>query len=129
MSKLSNKSKLLLAECDARLQIICNAAIEVMDFAIITGHRDEESQNKAFAQGNSKLKYPGSKHNAKPSLAVDIAPYPIDWNDSSRFILLAGIMLGIAQIQGIKLRWGGNWNNDFNIKGNKFSDLGHFEIK
>jgi peptidoglycan L-alanyl-D-glutamate endopeptidase CwlK len=37
-------------------------------------------------------------------------------------------MLGIASGLGIKLRWGGNWNGDFNLKDNKFQDIGHFEV-
>lgn len=128
MAKFSDNSKGLLSSCDARLQKICCRAIEIMDFTIITGYRTKEDQDKAIAEGNSKLPWPKGKHNKYPSLAVDIAPYPIDWSDTNRFILLAGIMLGIASVQGIKLRWGGDWDGNFNLKKNKFNDLGHFEI-
>lgn len=128
MPTFSNKSKTLLATCDVRLQEICAIAIEVMDFMIITGYRNKEAQDKALGEGNSKLPYPKSKHNSYPSLAVDIAPYPLDWNDKQRFILLAGIMLGIARSKGIKLRWGGDWNGDFNLKNDRFLDCGHFEL-
>lgn len=128
MPQLSEKSKLLLSSCDVRLQEICNLAIEIMDFTVITGHRTKEEQEKAFLGGKSKLKWPDGKHNQMPSMAVDIAPYPIDWNDTARFYLLAGIMLGIARQRGIKLRWGGDWNGDFNLKDNKFQDVGHFEL-
>jgi peptidoglycan L-alanyl-D-glutamate endopeptidase CwlK len=129
MPKLSSKSRILLNQCDVRLQEVCEIAVEIMDFTIITGYRDKAAQAKAFSEGNSKLKYPESKHNNYPSEAVDIAPYPIDWNDRSRFDLLAGIMLGIAHLHGINLRWGGDWDGTFNPKANKFADLGHFEIK
>ncbi len=128
MPKFSEKSKKLLSGCDARLYEICMNAIEIMDFTIITGYRGKDAQNKAFAEGNSKIKYPQSKHNIYPSRAIDIAPYPIDWKDHNRFVLLAGVMLGIAHEHNVKLRWGGDWSGDFNLKDNKFSDLGHFEI-
>lgn len=128
MPKFSQKSESLLNGCDIRLQKICNLAIELMDFTIITGYRDEIAQNKAFNEGRSKLLYPYSKHNTNPSQAVDIAPYPVDWNDNARFILLAGIVLGIAKMQNIKIVWGGDWNGNFNPKDNKFVDLGHFEL-
>ncbi len=129
MPKFSDKSKRLLSTCDLRLQELCDEAIRIMDFTVITGHRDKESQNKAFAKGLSKLRWPDGKHNKYPSQAIDIAPYPIDWNDRERFVLLAGIMIATAKSQGIALRWGGDWDGDFNLKDNKFADLGHFEIK
>ena len=100
-----------------------------MDFTIITGHRDKLTQDKAFNSGNSKLRYPHSKHNQYPSCAIDIAPYPIDWNDRGRFILLAGILFGVAESQKTHLRWGGDWNCNFILKDNGFDDLGHFELR
>ena len=42
---------------------------------IVCGHRNKEDQNKAFAEGKSKLKWPKGKHNKLPSQAVDAAPY------------------------------------------------------
>ncbi len=128
MPTFGEKSRGLLAGCDARLQDICCRAVEIMDFTIITGYRNKEDQDKAFAAGLSKLKWPAGKHNNFPSLAIDIAPYPVDFKDTSRFILLAGIMLGVAHSKGIKLRWGGDWDGNLNMKDNKFDDLGHFEI-
>ena len=62
---------------------------QVMDFAIICGHRGENEQNAAFAAGRSKVKYPYSKHNMKPARAYDRVPYPIPlnaagaWDDKS----------------------------------------------
>lgn len=128
MPKFSEKSKGLLNQCDIRLQEICNAAIEIMDFTVITGHREQAEQDADFAAGRSKLKWPDGKHNAFPSHAIDIAPYPVDWADLSRFYLLAGIMIGIAFTKGVKLRWGGDWDGDFDLKDNKFQDIGHFEL-
>ena len=128
MPQFSNKSKELLSTCDEKIQEICSLAIEIMDFTIITGYRGQAQQDEDFTAGRSKLKWPNGKHNSMPSRAVDIAPYPIDWNDTARFYVLAGIMLSIAHSRAIALRWGGDWNGDFNLKDNIFKDVGHFEL-
>lgn len=128
MPAFSQKSVQLLATVDRRLYDICSDAVKIMDFTIITGHRNQAEQDADFAAGRSKLQWPNGKHNASPSLAVDIAPYPVDWNDLPRFYLLAGIILACAAARGVKVRWGGNWAGDFDLKNNKFQDIGHFEI-
>jgi peptidoglycan L-alanyl-D-glutamate endopeptidase CwlK len=70
-----------------------------------------------------------SKHNSKPSLAVDIAPYPIDWADDERFYFLAGIIKAASHQVGVKVRWGGDWDSDDDFHDQTFMDLGHFEIR
>lgn len=121
-------SKKKLDTCDSRIINIMEKAIEIMDFTVLCGHRDEIEQNKAFNSGRSKLRWPRSKHNGNPSKAIDVAPFPIDWHDTRRFAYLAGIIIGIADQSGIKLRWGGDWNMDGEVKDNNFNDLVHFEI-
>ena len=79
--------------------------------------------------GNSKVKFPNGKHNKSPSVAVDVAPYPIDWKDRDRFHYFGGYVLGIAAMMGLRIRWGGDWDMDTQTKDNKFDDLVHFEIK
>lgn len=128
MPSFSQLSLDKLATVDRRLYDLCTDAIKIMDFTVITGHRDQAEQDADFAAGRSKLKFPNGKHNASPSLAVDLAPFPVNWKDTSRFYVLAGIMLASAANRGIKIRWGGNWNGDFDLKGNKFNDIGHYEI-
>lgn len=128
MAKFSKKSLAVLQTCDNSLQEICFEAIKILDFSVISGHRGEDEQAQLLKQGKTKAKYMESKHNYSPSLAVDIAPYPVDWNDKERFYILAGIMIAIAHSKGVKLRWGGDWNMNWNLKDNKFNDLGHFEI-
>jgi len=63
-----------------------------------------------------------------PSLAVNAAPYPIDWENRERATLFAGYVLGVADEMGIKLRWGGDWNMNFETADNNFDDLWHFEL-
>lgn len=53
-----------------------------------------------FAAGLSKVKN-GGTHSTVPSRAVDIAPYPVDWADKERFVLLAGFVLGVARANGL----------------------------
>jgi hypothetical protein len=62
-------------------------------------------------------------------LAVDVAPYPVDWNDKERFYYFAGFVKGVASSLGISIRWGGDWNSDNNLKNQTFFDLPHFELK
>lgn len=128
MPKLSKLSKERLSTCDVRLQEICNEVIKHIDFTVLIGYRDQKDQDLAFKNGTSKLKWPNSKHNSFPSKAVDIAPYPIDWHNRDRFCLLAGWMLCTAKQKGIKLRWGGDWNRNYNPKDETFQDFPHFEI-
>lgn len=128
MPSFGKSSQDKLATCDPRLQKVFNEVIKYFDCTVIEGHRGEEAQNKAFAEGKSKLKYPQGKHNKIPSLAADVLPYPIDWNDTNRMRYFAGFVVGIAATMGIKLRWGGDWNQNTELKDNSFNDLPHFEL-
>ena len=128
MPRFGTASRNKLNTCDSRLIEICEVAIKVMDFSVICGERSEAEQNALYEQGKTFLRYPGSQHNKSPSKAVDLAPYPIDWEDRDRFILLAGIMHGAAEMLGYKLRWGGDWDRDFYTLDNNFNDLPHFQI-
>tara|TARA_R110002020_G_scaffold234671_2_gene446766 strand:+ start:165 stop:557 length:393 start_codon:yes stop_codon:yes gene_type:complete len=129
MPKFSKKSKAKLNTCDKRLIELFNKVVKKFDCTIIEGHRSKDRQNKLFDEGKSKLQYPNGKHNATPSMAVDVAPYPIDWNDRERFTYFAGYVIGIAYQMGLKIRWGGDWDMDTEVKDNNFDDLPHFEIK
>lgn len=128
MPRFSRRSRDRLDSCDERLQRVFDKVVETFDCSIIQGHRGEEEQNEAFRTGKSQLRFPESKHNKTPSLAVDVAPYPIDWNDHRRFYLFAGYAMATAQDMGIRLRWGGDWDGDFTWKDQTFHDLPHFEI-
>ena len=128
MPSFGKTSKDRLATVDHRLRLVCEEVIKHYDFSILCGHRTEQEQNKAFAEAKSKLHWPKSKHNQLPSLAVDIAPYPIDWNDLKRFFYLAGLIKATASSMGFKLRWGGDWDGDGDFKDQNFNDYPHFEI-
>jgi peptidoglycan L-alanyl-D-glutamate endopeptidase CwlK len=129
MASFGKKSQERLNTCDPRLVELFEEVVEHFDCTVIQGYRDEVEQNKAFEDGFSKLKYPQGSHNKYPSLAVDIAPYPIDWKDRDRFHLFAGFVKGIASQMGLNIRWGGDWNSDTHTKDNNFDDLPHFEVR
>jgi len=88
----------------------------------------------AYNAGRSKVKWPNGKHNKRPSMAVDVVPYPIDWQDRDRFHYFAGYVMGVADMlhaEGLinhRLRWGGDWDRDTQVKDNGFDDLVHFEL-
>ena len=129
MPRFGKRSIGRLQTCDQKLQELFYEVVKHFDCSIIEGNRGEERQNKAFADGKSKVKYPNGKHNKNPSIAVDVAPYPIDWSDRDRFHYFGGFVLGVAKEMGMNIRWGGDWNQDTETKDNKFDDLVHFEIK
>lgn len=132
MPRFGSASETQLATVDSRLVRVCREAIKYFDFAVIEGHRGKAAQNAAFAKGASKLRWPNGNHNSLPSKAVDLAPYPIDWKDGelphARFAVLAGVMKVCAQQLGVRIRWGADWNRNWDPRDESFLDWGHFEI-
>ena len=128
MPKFGVNSRDKLSSCDERLQNVFNEVIKHIDCSVLEGHRSGERQDKLFDLGRTKVKYPNGRHNAFPSNAVDVTPYPIDWEDRERQTLFAGFVLGTAKAMGITLRWGGDWDRDYQVQDNKFDDFPHFEI-
>ena len=125
MPKFGKRSRKRLKGVDSKLVNVLNEVCKYFDITVIEGLRSQERQNELVAQGKSKTKF--GKHVA--GKAVDIAPYPIDWNDRERFTYFAGYVIGIAYQMGLKIRWGGDWDMDTQVKDNNFDDLPHFEIK
>lgn len=128
MPRFSRRSIDALRTCHPDLQRVMHEAIKHIDIIILEGHRGREAQDKAYAEGFSKVRYPHGAHNSLPSRAVDIAPYPIAWNDVERFVYFAGFILGVASQLGVKLRWGGDWDGDTQVRDEKFRDYGHLEL-
>ena len=129
MAKFGKTSKKRLASSDERLQKVFNEVIKYIDCSVLEGHRSEERQNKLFEEGKTKVKYPKGRHNSNPSRAVDVTPYPVDWDDRERQTLFAGFVIGIARSMDIRLRWGGDWDMDFKVMDNRFDDFPHFELR
>ena len=128
MPKFGKRSRENLATCDKRLQGVFNEVIKYVDCSVLEGHRSQERQDELYESGKSKVKYPHGRHNSKPSRAVDVLPYPIDWKDYERMTLFAGFVLGISEKMGIKLIWGNDWDRDFQTSDTGFRDYPHFEL-
>lgn len=146
MAQFSEDSKAELATCHPALRKTARRVIQDYDFTVLEGNRSEERQNRLLAEDRSQVEFPDSKHNAmrvgvdepdfSMSDAVDVAPYPIDWDDRGAFHVLAGRMQeAFAQLQregkirsGLALRWGGDWDGDQALDDNDFDDLPHHEI-
>jgi len=126
MPKFSKSSAEKLATCHPDLQKIFNNLIQTHDCTIICGARTLEDQQKAFKGGFSKLDgiKKKSKHQISKeqplSLAVDVLPCPIDWNDVDGHANFARAVRATAEHFKIKIIWGGDFK--------KFSDRPHYEL-
>lgn len=128
MGAFSKISKDRLNTCHPDLQLLFESVVKVYDCSIIEGYRGKEEQTEAFSSGKSKAKWGESLHNFMPSLAVDVAPWPVDFSDTSRFYHFAGFVWAVAMTLGIKVRYGGDWNGDLKFKDERFMDLVHWEL-
>ena len=130
MPRFGKRSRENLATCDKKLQDVLNEVIKHVDCSVIEGHREQGRQDKLYEEGKTQLRFPNGRHNAYPSRAIDVVPYPIDWSDRERFTLFAGFVKGIAKgMYNIDLRRGGDWDSDWEVQDNRFDDFPHFEIK
>lgn len=129
MAKLGKRSMERLSTCHPDLIRVAQEAIKKgPDFTVLCGQRSREDQDKAVEDGMSKAEWPESCHNTEPSCAMDLAPWPIDWHDTGRFKLLAGYILATAHQMGVPLRWGGDWDRDYDLDDQRFVDMPHFEL-
>ena len=138
MPSFSTVSAGRLATCDPRLQTLFQRVVQGWDCTVLEGKRTEEQQRENIAQGVSKTM--DSKHVYPligPSLAADVAPYPLKWPDrkSPTYIkdlclwyAFGGYVMGVADGIGITIRWGADWDGDEVIIDQTFDDLPHFEL-
>lgn len=108
--------------------------ISKVDFMVVEGVRTFERQKELYAQGRTK---PGkivtwtmdSKH--IDAIAVDLVPWvdgKADWNNLQNFDQVALAMFRAASEQGVKLRWGADWNNNGVKREKGETDSPHFEL-
>ncbi|MFA5322061.1 MAG: hypothetical protein WC373_05250 [Smithella sp.] len=93
-------------------------------FYIVCAYRGPEEQNKAFAEGKSKLIWPYSNHNKWPARAVDIMPWfeaapNIRWDNTDAILNLINEIKLEAYRQDVKLIYGAEW---------KMRDWSHIEL-
>ena len=129
MPRYGKRSKKRMEGIDSRLRKVLDELIKIMDVTIIEGVRSAEKQQEYFIKGKSKIDGVTKKGQHQKGKAVDLAPYPIDWEDRERFHYMGGMLRGIAHELNIKVRWGGDWDQDFQVVDNRFDDFPHFELK
>lgn len=94
----------------------------IMDLTVVPfgGLRTLEDQKKLVARGASKTL--NSLHRPQSSgfgHAIDLAPYPVDWNNIEAFKLYGTLMFRAAMEEGVVIEWGGHWN---------WKDYPHFQL-
>lgn len=146
----SQKSIDIIKTCHPDIQTVIFDIGSRMNCTPLEGIRTLEKQKDYFARGVSRTM--DSKHLAQSdgfSHAIDIVPYPIiwpserkasasslelstwitdHWKDMSRLYYFSGMVLECAYKNGIKLRHGGDWDGDLDLKDQSFYDLPHFEL-
>ena len=130
---------------------VVKRAIEItqQDFLVVEGVRSKEQCYINYGKGRTAAQciakgVPASY--AQPKLAkvtwlnnplsskhvtgkaVDLVPYPVDWNDLTKFDQVAKAMFAAADELGVSIRWGADWDNDGNYREKGEYDSPHFEL-
>jgi peptidoglycan L-alanyl-D-glutamate endopeptidase CwlK len=102
------------------------------DFSVEEGLRTLARQKRLYAQGRTRkgkivtwtLQ---SKH--IEGKAVDLVPYPEKWKAPlSRFNRIAKLMFAAAEMEGVAIRWGADWDKDGRPRERGEYDSPHFEL-
>ena len=117
---LSKTSRQKLQTCHSDLIRLIEAVAAEEKCAVICGFRGRYEQEQAYREGKSKAKFGQSKHNLRPSMAVDVVPLTIDWEDIPAFERLGEKIMAKADELGIKIKWGKNFKG--------LADYPHFEL-
>lgn len=148
---LSNKSLSRLVGVHPDLAKVVKRAIEItdQDFMVLEGVRSKEQCYINYGKGRTAeqcvtKKVPASYANPKVAKvtwlnnplsskhvtgqAVDIVPYPVDWEDLSKFDAMAKAMFAAAKELGVSIRWGADWDNDGKLREQGEYDSPHFEL-
>ena len=140
MYKWSKQSLKHKETCHPLLQTLFDEVLKEVDCKYLCGTRSKAEQERLYALNLTKVHFPHSKHNAYPSLAADVVPYPVIWPDKKstlekysldlgRLYMFVGYVKGIAFELGIPIRAGADWDSDFQVSDQSFHDLPHFELK
>ena len=133
MRAFSEKSQSRLDTVHQDLQVVFNEVIKHFDCTIIYGLRTLEEQQSLYAKGRTAAggivtNCDGirnvSRHQS--GRAVDVIPWPIDWDNHDRIITFGWYVKGITTMlrryDAIEhnITWGGDWT--------KFVDLPHYQL-
>ena len=116
--KLGTRSLQNLSGVHPDLVAVVKLAITIteQDFTVIEGIRNINRQRELVKAGKSTTM--NSRHIT--GHAVDMVPWPVDWNDLERFEVVAEAMKAAAEELDIPIVWGGDWKS--------FYDAPHFEL-
>lgn len=131
--KLGKTSLARLKGVDETLVNVVKRAIEIseVDFTVLEGVRTLERQRELYAQGRTapgKIVTWTMKSRHIEGKAVDLVPYPLDWNDLEKFNKIKDAMFQAARELDVNLRWGADWDGDGNYREKGEYDSPHFEI-
>ena len=130
---LGKTSLARLKGVDEQLVNIVKRAIEIseVDFTVLEGVRTLERQRELYAQGRTapgKIVTWTMKSRHIEGKAVDLVPYPLDWNDLEKFNKIKDAMFQAASEQDVNLRWGADWDGDGKYREKGEYDSPHFEL-
>ena len=148
---LSQRSLDRLKGVDERLQRVVKRAIQLtkQDFMVLEGVRTKQQCMINYGKGRTAAQcvakgVPAQYANPRAAKvtwlndpfaskhvsgkAVDLVPYPVDWNDLKKFDAIAQAMLQAAKELGVPVRWGADWDGDGKPRERGESDSPHFEI-
>lgn len=132
MRHFGPRSRRVYASLCPELQKMCDYVLqEVCDISLVTGHRTEQEQNALYPT-YTKVRWPNSKHNSYPSMAVDLQPYPYPQDEvelRGQLAYIAGRVVEWAKANDLDIRWGGDWDQDNDLVDNEFDDYFHFEVR
>ena len=116
--KLGTRSLQSLSGVHPDMVAVVKRAIEItgVDFTVIEGIRNINRQRELFKAGKSTTM--NSRHIT--GHAVDMVPWPVDWEDLERFEVMSEAMKAAAEELEIPIVWGGDWKS--------FYDAPHFEL-
>lgn len=105
-----------LLTVDPKLMRLFEEVVKEVDCTVLEGRRTMERQKELYAEGKTQTL--NSKHLS--GTAVDVVPYPVDWEDIQRQKDFALVVLDKAMKMGIRVRWGGMFRG--------FYDSPHWEL-
>lgn len=122
MASFGNTSRERMEGLDSDLVRLFEEVVKTFDCTVLKdgGLRTPARQQELFDLGVTKT----LNSNHLTGNAIDIVPYPVDWEDRERQYRFASFVFDTAMRMGIRVRWGG-W---FRAPGNKiFYDSPHWE--
>ena len=99
------KSREVLSTLAPDLIYLMNKLADVRNVSLISGYRGKTEQNEYYIKGTG-VRYPFSKHNTYPSLAVDVVPWPTQYESIEELDMMLGSIQALSYTLDITIRLG-----------------------